>query len=263
MYYSRRGLDLTGDTRFLSESTKTALEYSYLPGDDVTHTDRNRFKLTNVTKLPYDFRFIVDAETVSDSHYFEDFAHGTGRHERRVPRSARGLPLPQRALERERRGAAVPDDRSRPRGSGSPLRARAAHRRGCGLRLGPGGAPALRPRVGSREFRSRHRASPAGVSMRTPACRSTSEARVRYIRPGVSVRYTSYSLDYHDSTSTLADEPLAHAAHGKPRCRPGVRKGTPARADSGVSPLEPRMLYLHVPYKNQDNLPLFDTGIPT
>ncbi len=26
--------------------------------------------------------------------------------------------------------------------------------------------------------------------------------------------------------------------------------------------LEPRLLYLHVPYRNQDNLPLFDTGVP-
>ncbi|MEY2919082.1 MAG: hypothetical protein RL261_387, partial [Pseudomonadota bacterium] len=29
-----------------------------------------------------------------------------------------------------------------------------------------------------------------------------------------------------------------------------------------IQTLEPRMLYLYVPYENQDNLPVFDTGIP-
>ena len=52
------------------------LEYSYLPDDSVTQPIRSRFKLTNVSKLPDDFRFVVDAENVSDPHYFEDFAKG-------------------------------------------------------------------------------------------------------------------------------------------------------------------------------------------
>ena len=26
--------------------------------------------------------------------------------------------------------------------------------------------------------------------------------------------------------------------------------------------LEPRMLYLYVPYRNQNDLPIFDTGLP-
>ena len=40
-------------------------------------------------KLPHDFRFFVDAETVSDSRYFEDFAQGPEGTSIAVPRAAR------------------------------------------------------------------------------------------------------------------------------------------------------------------------------
>ncbi len=76
MYYSRRGLDLNGETRLLSEHTNTKLEFSYLPNDSVMNRDRDRFYLQNVSKLPGEVRFFIDAETVSDSKYFEDFAQG-------------------------------------------------------------------------------------------------------------------------------------------------------------------------------------------
>src|SRR3546814_3890725 len=32
------------------------------------------------------------------------------------------------------------------------------------------------------------------------------------------------------------------------------------RGDDYVNTLEPRLFYLNVPYRNQDNLPIFDTG---
>jgi len=259
-YYSRRGLDFSGDTRFLSESTKAALEYSYLPGDDLTKSDRNRFKLTNVTKLPYDFRFIIDAETVSDSHYFEDFAQG--------PEGTSVAFLDRRAGFRFRnehwnvsaeaqqfqtidRDLAEVD---RPYARVPRIVADADYAWGPQERLRYG----LESEVVNFDRDTgvtgwRFDANP-GVSLDLGSPSA-------YIRPGVSVRYTSYSLDYHDSTSTLPTSPT--------RTLPmeSLDAGLVFERDSGSRgqrrlTLEPRMLYLHVPYKNQDNLPLFDTGIP-
>ncbi len=102
MLYSRRGLNFNGDTRYLSEHTNTKLEFSYLPNDGVLNRDRNRFYLQNVSQLPGEVRFFVDAETVSDSRYFEDFAPGPRRHQHRLRGAARRLSLSRRALARER-----------------------------------------------------------------------------------------------------------------------------------------------------------------
>jgi LPS-assembly protein len=74
--YSRRGIDMGGEFRWLTERTLSKLEVNYLPNDDMTGNDRNRFRLDNVSKLPGDLRFYIDAESVSDSKYFEDFSTG-------------------------------------------------------------------------------------------------------------------------------------------------------------------------------------------
>ena len=54
---------------------------------------------------------------------------------------------------------------------------------------------------------------------------------------------------------------LAHAADRKLRHRAGVRARTGSR-DQRKLTLEPRLLYLYVPYRNQDELPVFDTALP-
>jgi LPS-assembly protein len=37
---------------------------------------------------------------------------------------------------------------------------------------------------------------------------------------------------------------------------------TPARTGQRILTLEPRLMYTYIPYRNQDELPLFDTGLP-
>src|SRR4030095_9475553 len=69
-------LDMGGEFRLLTESTLSKLDVNYLPNDDLTLSNRSRFKLDNVSKLPGDLRFYIDAESVSDTQYFEDFANG-------------------------------------------------------------------------------------------------------------------------------------------------------------------------------------------
>src|SRR5579871_5978021 len=74
--YSRRGADLGGDLRFLTSNDHGELNWNYLPYDNVFGSSRSLVKLVNVMELPDHFRFSIDAENVSDSNYFEDFATG-------------------------------------------------------------------------------------------------------------------------------------------------------------------------------------------
>ena len=46
-------------------------------------------RLLDVADLPDDVRLTLNAENVSDTEYFEDFAKGPGRGEHRVPQPQR------------------------------------------------------------------------------------------------------------------------------------------------------------------------------
>ena len=272
MYYSKRGLDITGDTRYLSERTKAALEYSYLPNDGVTNTDRHRFKLTDVTKLPNDFRFVVDAETVSDSHYFEDFAQG--------PEGTSVAFLERRAGFRYRdehwnASADVQQFQTIDRDLAEVDRPYARLPRIL-VDADYGWGPEERLRYGfdseivnfDRNLDSRTANLDPGAGVTgwrvdaNPGVSLDLGSPSMYVRPGVSVRYTGYSLDYHGT-----DTPGQDTSPSRTLPIESLDAGMVFERDSGSRgqrrlTLEPRMLYLHVPYRNQDNLPLFDTGTP-
>ncbi|MEJ0036646.1 MAG: LPS assembly protein LptD [Gammaproteobacteria bacterium] len=257
-YYSRRGLDLTGETRFLSESTKTSLEYSYLPNDGVTNSNRNRFKLDNVTKLPYDLRFVVDAETVSDSHYFEDFAQG--------PEGTSVAFLERRAGLRFRdehwnMSAEFQQFQTIDRDLAEEDRPYARLPRILvGADYGWGAEERLRYGFDSEIVNFDRDTGVTGWRVdANPGVSLDLGSPSMYLRPGVALRYTSYSLD-----NTTAGQPTSPS-----RTLPmeSLDAGMVFERDSGSHgqrrlTLEPRLLYLHVPYRNQDNLPLFDTGVP-
>jgi LPS-assembly protein len=75
--FSKRGINMDGDFRYMTASQHGDLSFDYLPDDRVAHEDRSRIKLEHVTELPHDFRFAIDAENVSDPNYFEDFSQGS------------------------------------------------------------------------------------------------------------------------------------------------------------------------------------------
>jgi len=260
MYYSERGLDLTGETRFLTEHQHTSLEFSYLPNDSVTNSDRNRFRLENVTRLSNDVRFFIDAETVSDSHYFEDFAQGPqGTSVSFVQRLAgfrfrdehwdasaefqQFQTIDRDLLDEDRPYARLP-------------------RILVGADYGWG--PEERLRYGFDSEIVNFDRDTGVTGWRFDAMPSTSldfGGPGLYARPGVAWRYTDYSLDYNtgspDDHRTLSRSlPITSFDAGMT-----FEKETGSRGQRRLT-LEPRVLYLNVPYREQNDIPLFDTGVP-
>ncbi len=264
MLYSRRGLDLTGETRFLSESTKTSLEFSYLPNDDVTHSDRNRFKLENVTQLPYDVRFLVDAETVSDSRYFEDFATGPEGTSIAFLQRLGGFRYRD---EHWNMSAEFQQFQTIDRDLAEVDRPYARLPR-IAVDADYGWGPEERLRYGfDSEVVNFHRTlnDPTLPNVNgwrvdaTPAVSLDFGSPSMFVRPGIAYRYTSYSLD--DTAPGQDKSP----SRGLPIA--SLDAGMVFERDSGSRgqrrlTLEPRLLYLNVPYRKQDDLPLFDTGVP-
>jgi LPS-assembly protein len=72
--YAKRGPDLGGDLRFLTQDQHGELAWNYLPNDTVYKGSRSRVQLNDVAELPADVRLTVDAQTVSDSLYFQNFS---------------------------------------------------------------------------------------------------------------------------------------------------------------------------------------------
>ena len=74
--FTKRGADLGGDLRWLSENQHGELDWNFLPYDREFGAERSRVRLNDVAELPEDVRLTLAAENVSDTEYFEDFSQG-------------------------------------------------------------------------------------------------------------------------------------------------------------------------------------------
>ena len=77
MEYQKRGLDLGGELRYMTSHDHGDFAFDYLPHDRLADEDRSHVKLTHVEELPDGWQATVNAESVSDPLYFEDFAQSS------------------------------------------------------------------------------------------------------------------------------------------------------------------------------------------
>jgi LPS-assembly protein len=257
--YSRRGVDLAGDARLLTGHTLTTLAVNYLPNDGIENRDRNHFKLENVSRLPGDLRFFVDAESVSDSHYFEDFAQG--QQGTSVPFLERLAGLSYRN-EHWNMAAEVQQFQTIDQELDDVYRPYARLPRILvGADYGFGPDQHLRYGFDSEIVNFDRPTGVTGWRMDAmPTASLDFETPGFFVRPGLAWRHTQYSL----SGDTIPEQDKSPA-----RSLPlfSFDTGMMFERDSGSrgqrrQTLEPRLLYLRVPFREQDDLPLFDTGLP-
>ena len=255
--YSRRGIDVSGEFRFLTEDQRGAFNFHYLPHDGLTNGDRSLLKLTDVVALPWDFRLTLDAENVSDPGYFEDFAQGPSTTsvafvERLARLSYRDESWRLTAdLQQFQTIDQDLDLADRPYARLPRLTAEGDFRLGSYDWLHYGfESEVVNFDRGSGVTGWRIDARPGvGLDFSGPGY---------FVRPNLAWRATSYELRHADpgvDSSPTRTLPSASFDAGLIFERPQSR-------DERTLTLEPRALYLYTPYRNQDNLPLFDTGIP-
>ena len=75
-YMSKRGLQARGEFRYLAGDTGGVLAGEFLPDDDVTGDNRSFVSWFNQSLLPGRWRGTVDITDVSDGAYFEDLTRG-------------------------------------------------------------------------------------------------------------------------------------------------------------------------------------------
>src|SRR5215469_3778252 len=261
--YSKAGIDLGGDFRQMTENQRGELDWNYLPYDRQYGASRSRVQLIELADLPWDWRLNINAANVSYRQYFEDFSNGpegasTAFLERRGTLSYRSEHWSIDAEAQEYQTIdytlAEPD---RPYARVPHLAADADYA------IGPDGV--FRYGFYSELTNFQHVETPQTVTTGwrgdvTPLASLDVTGPGYFLRPGFAWRLTQYELD------TLG---------------PGQTKRSPSRTlpitnvDGGLLferaagsrnqrrlTLEPRVMYLDVPYRAQDQLPVFDTAIP-
>jgi LPS-assembly protein len=261
--YTKRGPDLGGDLRFLTGSQHGELQWNYLPNDTLYGGSRNRVQLNDVAQLPADFRLTLDAQAVSDVFYFQDFSQSpAGTSTSFLNRSAtlsyrdehwsvdgqaqQYQTIDTTLLVDERPYARVP-------------------------RLAVNSDYALFGMVHygfeSEIVDFQHSPSVAGLPPLptgwredlTPAVSLDLAGAGYFFRPALAWRATFYQL-----ADTLPGAPTSLS-----RTLPlaSLDSGLVFERESGsrqqrTLTLEPRIQYLYVPYRDQNALPVFDTGLP-
>ena len=256
--YSKRGPDVGGDFRYLTQRQHGELDWDYLPNDALYHSSRDRVRLINVTDLPDGLRLTLDGENVSDTQYFEDFE--TGPEGTSTPFLDRRAVLSYRDLHWNIQGMAeqfqtidstLPLD-NRPYARVPDLTVSADY----------GWGPGDLVRYGFDSEVVDFRRSTGVNGWRYdfyPTASLNIEGPGYFLRPSVAYRATQYQLsDTHPGQLSSPSRTLPVASLDT-----GLQLERAAGShDQRTVTLEPRVMYLYVPYRDQSELPVFDTAVP-
>jgi LPS-assembly protein len=261
--YSKRGPDLGGDLRFLTADQHGELEWNYLPDDTVFHGSRSRVQFNDVAELPDNLRLTLDAQNASDDLYFQDFSQTPeGTSTAFLDRSAI---LSYRDEHWSIEGEAqqyqtidttlLVDERPYAR---VPRLAVSSDYTGFGV---------LHYGFESEIVDFQHAPATPGLPPLPVGWREDLMPDVSldltgpgyFVRPAFAWRATQYQLD----------DTLPGAPRSPSRTLPigSFDSGLVFERDIGAHEqrtltLEPRILYLDVPYRDQSDLPVFDTALP-
>jgi LPS-assembly protein len=252
-----RGVQLTEDFRYLTASSHGQLDATFLPNDKQQHGDRSYTRYTDVTDIKHGLRFDTDIAAVSDTNYFQSFAVGTEQ---------TSVTFLQRTAD-----VLYYDDIWRVRGQLQNYQTidttvAAANRPYSRVPRVEGSA--LYPIANSNfEFAFDSEAvnflrgvGPTGVRVNlSPEIRWSRRGQGYFLEPAVGYDFTQYDLQDagigRPSTPSRA-LPYARVDTGLVFEREAGAQGQRTQT------LEPRLVYSYVPYRNQDELPIFDSGLP-
>jgi LPS-assembly protein len=256
-WYSSRGIRLDPELRYLSDRSRSQLNVEYLVDDQETGEARGVIDWRHVTRFAPRTRLLIDATDVSDNDYFEDF--GVGFEGTSVQFVNRYIDLRHDtadwSLNARAQGYQVIDNtlaaEDEPYRIAPQLTALGRWRDFAG---GLSGSVFAEATNFQREL------GPQGVRLDAePSLEWRVDRNGGFFAAGAAYRYTQYLLDeVAPGADDSPDRSLPSAS---------LDAGFTLERASGsqgkrIQTLEPRMLYLYVPYKNQDDLPVFDTGIP-
>lgn len=257
MWYSKRGARLDTEFRYLSPIGRGTLNADYLPDDQEFGDSRLYARLVDRSDLNEHLRLNVDASDVSDTSWFEDFGLGPeGTSVTYLNRMANLSYLDDvwfaslLAQDFQVIDTTIPDF-DRPY-TLLPQLAVNAHL--------PSQMFGLTFNLDGEVSNFLRDDGVTGLRMDVaPEIRMPLRGRGLYLEPAASWRYTAYDLD--DTAPGADRSPHRSAPILSVDSGIGFEKNW-GEGGKRLQTFEPRMLYLYVPYRAQDDLPIFDTNEP-
>jgi len=251
-----RGIRVDPEFRYLTERSRGILDVEFMPYDNDTGDSRSLIEYAHITRFAPRTQLLIDASHASDSRYFEDFGvgfEGTSvtfldrlaefRHETdhwQLRARARDYQVIDRAL----------DDTDQPYSILPQLSALGS------WRDLPGGLSAA---LLAEVTNFQREKGTEGLRMEAEP---TLDWRVDYggafLQAGAGWNLTQYALQ---NTAGAPQSPSRSLPFASLDGGFTLERAIGSRGRR-MQTLEPRIRYLYVPYRDQDDLPVFDTGLP-
>jgi LPS-assembly protein len=260
-WFADRGTMLGVQFRYLTRVTQGEFDIDYLPNDKVTGTARNHVTLTNQTSLPWGIQWNTSYNHVSDKQWFQDYGETGGTATQVVQLLSSSSYLSKSASWwnagiganiYQITDPALPD-------TAAPYRQLPRAYFGGGRPIGKAGGPEWNVLGEAVRFVQSGTGKLGGERFDFyPSLDWPLQGAAWFLRPEVGLRYTAYNLPgpvlSGGPTHPTRTTPIADVDAGLVFERDTHLFGT-----DYTQTLEPRIYYIYVPYRNQDNLPLFDT----
>ena len=252
----KRGVMVGGEFRYLTERSRGVVDGAWLENDSVDGLDRGYFALSDTTRLSRNWYTRVSIYRVSDDRYFEDFGDGQDGTSVSLLESSAGVfgrglgwTASLTAQDFQITDPLLPAD-------AEPFRRLPRARFDIERSLGP---VDLGLRSEAVAFDHDVRAGGQRLDLK-PFIALPLEGAAWFLRPQLAWRWTGYALDRDLADSLGGDDapsrsvPITSVDAGLFFERDVTWKGRDL-----VQTLEPRLFLLDVPYRAQDDLPVFDT----
>lgn len=252
-YMSDRGMQLGGEFRYLSPSSQGKLSGEYLDEDELTHDSRYMLSWQHAQNLGYGFSGGIDATQVSDKTYFADL-------------SSKIVSTSQSTLTQQANLAYNGSDWF----SSNLLVQRyqvlsgaAPYNRMPQLTINTGKSDLygfdLKLPIQYTNFT--HPTEDEGRrTILYPQISYPIESSSYFFTPKVGVHYASYDIRRH---STLTDSTQITTTIPTVSLDSGLifERDTTLGGQAQIQTLEPRIYYVHTPYHDQSQIPVFDTAL--
>jgi LPS-assembly protein len=270
-----RGVQLAEQFRYLTSNSHGQIDATFLPDDKQDHSDRSYLHFTHITDFKEGMRFDADISDVSDHSYFEDFAVGSDQTsvtflERRADLLYYDDFWRVRAELQNFQTIDIFNVLTTCSGTGPTGPAAFCDQRPYSRvpriqadALWPVANTPLELVLDSEIVNFVREIGPTGVRLNVaPEIRWSTREPGYFFEPAVGYDFTQYDLkNAADSGSGSPSTPTRKLPYAR------VDAGLVFERDAGshgqrTQTLEPRVVYSYVPYRNQDDLPIFDTGLP-
>ncbi|MGD8810459.1 MAG: LPS assembly protein LptD, partial [Gammaproteobacteria bacterium] len=254
-YLSARGTQVSNEFRYLLPNSTGALGFEYLPSDSETNTDRSYVNLRQLTNFGDGWRIVTSIEEVSDAAYFDDLGNSLSvTSQTHLNRYLDIGYIGQRwsLLTRVQNYQTIDElitDIDRP------------YERVPQIKFdGDWGGRIVNLDVATELVNFDRNVGTTGWRFDSTQELSARLSRAgMYLTPAVAWRQTNYWVD--EGTPAAGEQ---RYSRGLPIASldGGLVFERSSRTGETIQTLEPRVLYVNVPFEDQSMLPVFDTILP-